>query len=493
MSVRTRFAPSPSGQLHVGNARTALFSALLAKHGDGEFILRIEDTDAERSHTAMETALMEDLRWLGLNWQEGPDVGGKHGPYRQSERGQIYKTYIDKLTKQGLTYPCFCTPASLSMSRKTQLAAGKPPRYAGTCAHLSKSEIETRLASGLKPALRFCVPEQGETAFDDLVRGRQVFAHDDIGDFVILRGDGSPAFFFSNAVDDALMGITHVLRGEDHLANTPRQLLIMNALDLTAPQYGHLSMVVGQDGQPLSKRHGSASLRDLITQNYMPLAVMNYMARLGHAYIDMDNKLLSFAELAAQFDTARISHSPAHFDEIHLRHWQKLAIANTDEVELWNWMKHGADSAGGESLEGIVPKEKRQLFVQTVRPNVLLSTELKSDYKPQFDALHWARTLFGDHDFMMEDGLAAVSDAGAGYFKKASASLADKPEYKPFVEALASITQLRGPGLYKPLRAALTGDTHGPELKLIWELLGRERIRQRLEKAAEIAEGRAPC
>jgi nondiscriminating glutamyl-tRNA synthetase len=490
MSVRTRFAPSPSGQLHVGNARTALFSALLAKHGGGEFILRIEDTDAERSHSEMEQALIEDLHWLGLSWQEGLDVGGKHGPYRQSERGQIYKTYIEKLTKQGLTYPCFCTPAALSMSRKTQLASGKPPRYAGTCAHLTKAETETRLTSGLKPALRFRVPEKGEeTAFDDLVRGHQVFAHDDIGDFVILRGDGSQAFFFSNAVDDALMGITHVLRGEDHLANTPRQLLILKALDLETPRYGHLSMVVGYDGQPLSKRHGSASLRDLITQNYMPSAVMNYMARLGHAYIDMDNKLLSFAELAEQFDMARISHSPAHFDENHLRHWQKLTIANTSDEELWSWMKHGAEAAGGETLESIVPKDKRQLFVQTVRPNVLLSTELKSDYKPQFDALHWARTLFGHHDFMMKDGLAAVSDAGAEYFKMALTSLADKPEYKPFVEALASSIKLRGPDLYKPLRAALTGDTHGPELKLIWELLGQERIRQRLQKAAEIAKG----
>ncbi|HVC38157.1 MAG TPA: glutamate--tRNA ligase, partial [Gammaproteobacteria bacterium] len=425
MNVRTRFAPSPSGQLHVGNARTALFSALLAAHSDGEFILRIEDTDAERSHTAMETALMEDLRWLGLNWQEGPDVGGKHGPYRQSERGQIYKTYIEKLTRQGLTYYCFCTPAALSMSRKTQLAAGKPPRYTGTCAHLTNAEVEARLAAGLKPALRFRVPEQGETVFEDLVRGRQVFAHNDIGDFVILRGDASPAFFFSNAVDDALMGVTHVLRGEDHLANTPRQLLIMKALDLTAPHYGHLSMVVGSDGQPLSKRHGSASLRDLITQNYMPLAVMNYMARLGHAYIDLDNKLLSLAELAAQFDIARISHSPAHFDENHLRHWQKLAIANTSDDELWDWMKHGTGSADGETLESIVPKDKRQLFVRTVRPNVLVNTELKPDYTPQPDALHWARTLFGNYDFMMKEGRAAVSDASTEFFRKALISLTD--------------------------------------------------------------------
>jgi len=488
MNVRTRFAPSPSGHLHVGNARTALFSALLAAHSHGEFILRIEDTDAERSHAQLETALTEDLRWLGLVWQEGPDVGGKHGPYRQSERGQIYRTYVDQLTEKGLTYPCFCTPAALAMSRKTQLAAGKPPRYAGTCAHLSAAEIEARLAAGLKPALRFRVPETGETAFDDLVRGRQVFAHHDIGDFVILRGDGSPAFFFSNAVDDALMGVTHVLRGEDHLANTPRQLLILATLDLPVPEYGHLSMVVGNDGQPLSKRHGSASVRDLKVQNYMPLAVMNYLARLGHSYGNADNKLMPFEELAAQFDLARISHSPAHFDENHLRHWQKITIANTSDDELWSWMKHGADSDSGETVESIVPPDKRQLFVQTVRPNVLVNAEIKPDYNPYPDALFWAQTLFGNEDFMMNEGRIAVCKAGAAYFRQALAILANNREHKPFVDSLAGSTKLRGPDLYKPLRAALTGDTHGPELKLIWELLGPERIRRRLEAAAETAQ-----
>ncbi|MGH8321874.1 MAG: glutamate--tRNA ligase, partial [Gammaproteobacteria bacterium] len=222
MSIRTRFAPSPTGRLHVGNARTALFSALLAARETGTLILRIEDTDAERSRPEFEAKLIEDLSWLGIVWQEGPDKGGKHGPYRQSERGEIYRTYIQKLAEHGLTYPCFCTPAELALARKAQLAAGRPPRYAGTCAHLTSDAIETRLAKGLKPALRFRVPETAETVFDDLVRGRQVFAHRDIGDFVIQRANGSPAFFFSNAVDDALMGVTHVLRGEDHLANTPR-------------------------------------------------------------------------------------------------------------------------------------------------------------------------------------------------------------------------------------------------------------------------------
>ena len=493
MNVRTRFAPSPSGQLHVGNARTALFSALLAAHSGGEFILRIEDTDAERSHPEMEKALIEDLRWLDITWQEGPDVGGKHGPYRQSERGQVYRTYIERLTEQRLTYPCFCTPAALAMSRKTQLAAGKSPRYAGTCAHLTQAEIDARLASGLKPALRFRMPEKGETAFEDLVRGRQVFAHDDIGDFVILRSDGSPAFFFSNAVDDALMGITHVLRGEDHLANTPRQLLIQNALKLPVPRYGHLSMVVGSDGQPLSKRHGSASVRDLKEQKYMPLAVMNYMARLGHAYVDADNKLMSFEELAANFDLARISHSPAHFDENHLLHWQKVTIANASDSELWNWMKSSTGGLIGKtSVEELVPDEKQLLFVQTVQPNVLIDTMFKSDlshtvYNPRDDVRFWALTFFSDDDFMQDEGREALRKAGVEYFRHAIASFTDAGDYKPFMGSLAGRTKLRGPELYMPLRAALTGDTHGPELKLIWELLGPERIRTRLNAAAEIA------
>ncbi|MFI4922010.1 MAG: glutamate--tRNA ligase, partial [Gammaproteobacteria bacterium] len=263
MATRTRFAPSPTGHLHVGNARTALFCALLAARDSGAFILRIEDTDAARSHGDFETALREDLNWLGLHWQEGPDMGGPKGPYRQSERGESYAEHMQKLADRGLVYPCFCSAKELEMARKVQLAAGQPPRYAGTCAKLITAEIEARLAKGLKPALRFRVPETGETVFQDLVRGRQVFAHRDIGDFIIRRADGSPAFFFSNALDDALMGVTHVLRGEDHLANTPRQLLLLQALGLPAPSYAHLSLIVGQGGAPLSKREGGGSLKEL--------------------------------------------------------------------------------------------------------------------------------------------------------------------------------------------------------------------------------------
>ncbi|HET7369399.1 MAG TPA: glutamate--tRNA ligase, partial [Gammaproteobacteria bacterium] len=302
--IRTRFAPSPTGLLHLGNVRTALFSALAARAGGGDFVLRVEDTDAARSRPEWIEALLDDLRWLGVEWAEGPDVGGSRGPYRQSERAAIYNDHFKRLIDVGHAYACFCTPAELAASREAQRAAGQPPRYAGTCANLSKVEIEAKRQSGVPAALRFRVPAGIELRFDDVVRGPQTFVSDAIGDFVIRRADGTPAFFFCNALDDALMGVTHVLRGEDHLANTPRQMLLLEALDLTAPRYGHLGLLVGDDGAPLSKRHGSASLHDLRERGVLPGAVLNYLARLGHHYAD-DPGHADFAALAAAFDLHR--------------------------------------------------------------------------------------------------------------------------------------------------------------------------------------------
>jgi len=237
IDTKTRFAPSPTGLLHLGNVRTALFNALLARRQKGRFLLRIEDTDRERSRPEYVAALLEDLRWLGLDWQEGPAVGGPHEPYAQSTREAIYSQYYRQLESTERVYPCFCTPAELALNppaelalnRKAQLAAGRPPRYPGTCARLSEVERQARLERGLQPTLRFRVPVGRTIEFSDLVRGPQRFASDDIGDFVIRRADGTPQFFFANAVDDALMEVTHVLRGEDHLANTPRQLLLLEA------------------------------------------------------------------------------------------------------------------------------------------------------------------------------------------------------------------------------------------------------------------------
>lgn len=469
MSLRTRFAPSPTGQLHVGNARTALFNALLAAHSSGEFILRIEDTDVERSRPTFETALLADLSWLGLRWQEGPDVGGGHGPYRQSERRATYRRFTDKLSAQGHIYPCFCTPAELALSRKAQLSAGRPPRYAGTCANLSDDEIQARLVRGLQPALRFRVPEGGATEFEDLVRGLQRFVNKDIGDFIICRADGSPAFFFSNALDDALMGITHVVRGEDHLANTPRQLLILQAVGLQAPRYGHLPLVLGQGGAPLSKREGGSSLKELRADGILPEALVNYLARLGHVYAR--NALLSFDELAHDFDVAHIGHAPAHFDQAQLEHWQREAIRHVDAERLWDWM------AQAPELSARVPATQRSAFVELMRGNLTRPSEARV----------WAEVIFGELPDMGDAARAAVRAAGRTFFEAAMQAVRGRHAgFASFAKAVSAATGVRGRQLFMPLRAALTGTEHGPEMERLWPLLGAARIEARLRRAAEL-------
>ncbi|HXI66826.1 MAG TPA: glutamate--tRNA ligase, partial [Steroidobacteraceae bacterium] len=315
--VVTRFAPSPTGELHLGNARTALFNQLLARRAGGRFLLRIEDTDSERSVEAHTRGLMADLRWLGIEWDAGPDREDGLGPYRQSQRGARYAQELAVLERTGAAYPCFCTALELSLSRRAQLAAGRPPRYAGTCRELSESERAARLAGGVPATLRFRVPGGERIDFIDMVHGLQSFLSDDIGDFVVRRADGTAAFFFSNAVDDARMGVTLVLRGEDHLANTPRQLLILAALGLATPAYGHVALLVGADGTPLSKRHGAASVRDYREQGYLPEAIVNHLFRLGHS--SAPHGLLTLEEMAHAFDPAHLGRSPARFDEQQLQ------------------------------------------------------------------------------------------------------------------------------------------------------------------------------
>ena len=467
MTTRTRFAPSPTGEIHVGNARTALFSALLAARDGGAFILRIEDTDAARSLQSHEEQMRADLTWLGVHWQEGPDVGGPKAPYRQSERGEIYTGHLQKLAEQGKVYPCFCTALELEVSRKAQLAAGKPPRYAGTCAKLATEEIETRLAKGLKPALRFRVPEQGETVFIDLVRGRQAFAHHDIGDFIVRRADGSPAFFFSNAVDDAHMGVTHVLRGEDHLANTPRQLLILQALGLKAPQYAHLSLIVGQGGAPLSKREGGGSLKELRAEGVLPEALLNYLARLGHTY--SDNAFLDFNTLARSFAIDHLGHSPAHFDHTQLDHWQGEAVRHADGMRLWQWM-----AAAHPDLEQQVPATQIGAFTEAVRGNIT---------RPRQGA-EWAAVTYGELPALHADAGGAIEAAGAAFFDAVLGVLRQsQPEFKPFAKAVSSATGRSGKALYQPLRAALTGRLDGPEMERLWKLMDPRRIEARFDRA----------
>ncbi|MDD3610643.1 MAG: glutamate--tRNA ligase [Halothiobacillaceae bacterium] len=463
--MKTRFAPSPTGYLHVGNVRTALFSWLLSRRHGGRFLLRIEDTDHSRSSEAYTRALMEDLAWLGLSWEEGPEAGGDAGPYRQSDRHAIYDRFYADLEARGLAYPCYCSEMELKLSRNAQLAAGRPPRYPGTCARLSEDEREARVAAGLRPTLRFRVPTGQTVSFEDSVRGLQKFASEDIGDFIIRRADGTPAFFFCNAVDDALMGVTHVLRGEDHLTNTPRQILLLEALGLPVPRYGHISLITGPDGGPLSKRDGSTSVRELKAEGYLPMAVNNYLARLGHSYAETG--FMTLDALAAGFEEVHLGRSPARHDPAQLGHWQKEAVRAAGDDALLAWL--------GAELFASVPEDKRAAFLSVVRENVTT---------PRM-AYEWREVLFGAGQPMQADARALLDAAPADFCAQLRVQLADNDDYKSFSKALQQATGLSGKALFMPLRAALTGRLDGPALGEIHALMAPETRLARVEAAIQ--------
>jgi glutamyl-tRNA synthetase len=468
MSIRTRFSPSPTGMIHIGNARAALFSALFAAKNNGVFILRIEDTDLARSDARYVEALQDDLHWMDIHWQEGPGVDGNHGPYWQSQRQGIYAEYYKILEEKNLIYPCFCTDQELALARKLQLSRGHAPRYAGTCKKLSAAEIAEKIANGVKPAWRFAVPAEETITFTDIVKGPQSFATFDIGDFIVRRADGTAPFLFCNAIDDATMKVTHVLRGEDHLANTPRQIMILSTLKLHTPQYGHLSLIVGDDGAPLSKRHGSSSVHEMRAEGYLPIALMNYLARLGHTFEGQE--LLSFAELAPHFHLEKLSRSPARFDRSQLLYWQKMAAQALDVKGVWDWL--------GDHIMMEVPENKRTLFAETIRSNIEF---------PQ-DAAEWVKIFFNPDLELNEEGLKTLREAGEQFFVEAEQAIIkyqlDLP--KIFAEMKQTLN-VSGKKLFMPLRVALTGQMHGPEFAHIVELLGVQKTQHRLGKAIQLA------
>jgi glutamyl-tRNA synthetase len=464
----TRFAPSPTGALHLGNARTALLNDLLARSSGGRMVLRIEDTDAERSDEGRLEQLLADLRWFGLEWAEGPDVGGPNLPYRQSQRAAHYDRAAAELEARGLVYPCFCSPEALDLARRAQLAASRPPRYAGTCAALPPAEVARRVDGGARPAHRFRVPAGRVIAFDDLIHGPQRFSSDDIGDFVVRRADGSVAFFLGNALDDAAMAVTVVLRGDDHLANTPRQILLLEALGLPLPEYGHLPLLLGPGGAPLSKREGAASLHDLRHQGYLPGALRNYLVRLGHACVR--EGWLEPEDMAVDLDLGRSARSAPHFDEVQLRHWQREAVGRATEAELDAWLEPRIDRLGD--------RERRFAFVAAVRGNLLFPSDADALVAMVCDA-----QVEPDADAVRE-----IASAGPAFFAQAAAaSRAGVNDFKAWTRTVGSETGRRGARLFMPLRAALTGRIHGPELAPLAALMGPERIAERLRAAGEMA------
>lgn len=470
--IKTRFCPSPTGYIHIGNVRTALFNVLLAAKDIGNaLLLRIEDTDKTRSYAEYTQALIDDLHWLGLQWDEGAGCSpeGENGPYWQSQRQPIYDKYYDRLLANHQAFPCFCSEAELALQRKVQRASGKPPRYAGTCWHLTAEQIAQKREQGMPETLRFRVPDNQTITFTDLVKGRQQYVSSDIGDFIIRRADGSAPFMYGNALDDALMGVNCVLRGDDHLTNTPRQLMILAALGLPAPTYGHISLILGEDKLPLSKRNGSQNIQQLREAGYLPTAIINYIARLGHYY--ESHALLSLPELADAFDVSHLSTSPARFETSQLLFWQKQAVMALDHGAFWQWLP--------ASVTQTVKLADKDDFIEAIAANVVL---------PE-DALFWSNCINrGDHTYD-EAGQAVLSNSTSDFFDSAVDAVRQHGlDYQALTQHIKHTQQAKGKALFQPLRIALTGQLQGPELARLLPLMGQDSVIKRFEKAKAFIE-----
>jgi len=463
---RVRFAPSPTGELHVGNARTALFNWLYARRHGGTFVLRIEDTDAARSSAEHEGALQDDLRWLGLGWDEGAGEGGADGPYRQSERLTLYRDKTDALVEGGLAYPCFCSQQLLEEERAAQREAGRASIYPGRCRRIPRQEAARRRATE-GAAVRFDVQATAggdpSIGFTDLVHGEVRFPVSQLGDFVILRRDGWPSYNFAVVVDDIQMRITHVIRGDDHLSNTPRQILVYRALAARAlPHFAHLPLIAGPGGAPLSKREGSASVAWFREQGYPPEALMNYLALLGWSP-PAGQDLLTQEELISQFDLDRVSRAPAIFDRQKL---DALAARHMIRMPAGRLASLAAEHLRRAGLLGPGAAPGTSDWVGRL-------AMLYADRLPRMSDLPAASAFL--FDFSPERSLAdpevrvALADPRArGVIEAMTRRLGAEPLTAARFQALAEETRretgAKGRDLYHPLRIALTGASSGPEM-----------------------------
>ncbi len=469
--VRCRFAPAPSGAIHVGNARTALYSWLTARHHAGAFVLRVEDTDASRVSEEAFHLVMESLRWLGIEWDEGPDVGGPHAPYRQSERMDIYREHAVRLIEDGRAYRCYCTPEELEQRRQEALARGEPPGYDGRCRTLTREEIAAFEAEGRPSALRFWMPER-EFVVEDLLKGQVRFAAGSLRDFVLMRSDGTPTYLLAAGTDDMLMGMTHIIRGEDLLASTPRQMALMEALGATTfPAYAHHPMIVGPDRQPLSKRHGSTSVEAFRERGFLPEALVNYLALLGWSWGEQD--FFTTDELVERFDISRVSRNPAMFDTQKLEWMNNHYIQRLEDDELAARCLHFLTAAG------LSPEP---VLVRRAMPLV------KERMKTLTDSVELLRFLFTDDVVPNERAAQVLAKAPDGYLGSAAMALETVEPWsaEPIGAALDELAA--GAGLnrtkgWQPVRAAVTGSNVSPPLPESLELLGRERTLARLRAA----------
>jgi len=459
--IRLRFAPSPTGFVHVGNARTALFNFLHARRKEGKMVLRIEDTDVERSKKEYEENLIKDLKWLGLQWEEGPDVGGDFAPYRQSERIETYQKYARQLIDSGHAYYCFCSPEELQKEKETAADKDSAAGYSGKCRQLDSKESKKRVHAGEEAAIRFKIPKDTSIVFFDLVRDKVTFDTNLLSDPVILRSTGMPAYNFSVVIDDHLMEISLVIRGEDHISNTARQVLIYEALGFEKPKFAHLSMVMGADNTKLSKRHGSTSLLQFREQGYLPQALFNYLALLGWSPGGDTEEVLTKQQLIEKFNLKKVSRSAAIFD------YQKLKWLNREHIRLL------ADKELGEMMvpfmrqAGFDFEENAEIIDWIGKAAKILSnynyvlSEIAGDFK------QFVTSEISEGIALSIKNSGSASKVISTLFAEISktSSPVDFGKVAEITKKIQAETGIKGKELYHPIRLALTGKESGIELK----------------------------
>lgn len=502
--VRTRFAPSPSGFLHVGGARTALFNYLYAKAKKGKFLLRVEDTDQDRSTEASFKVILESLKWLGMEWDEGPGVGGPNGPYTQSERLHIYKEYTQKLIDSKKAYRCFCSPEELDGKKKQADAMGIPYIYDGKCSGLSESEIQSNIEKKIPYTVRFKTPNQ-IVIVDDMIQGKVKFESKLIGDFIIVKSDGFPSYNYAVVIDDALMNITHVIRGVGHLSNTPRQILIFEAFGFPLPRFAHASEIVGTDGKKLSKRAGATSVLAFRDLGYSSETMRNYMALLGWTSPD-GKEYMSDEELCSVFDIERCSKSPATFDvfkklkeeEKETVDFNKLTMLGLSEYlnpkSKLNWMSNKfiretkIESLGEALAPFLVDCKIPEEYKKGNNPQLLSILDSVRVYldrliqAPPYIEEFFIEDLRFENDeakqLILEGNGKGVAEA---FFKQVqSSTLLSPDDYKTAMTQVGEQTGEKGRTLFMPIRAITTGKSHGLELPILFHLLGQEKLKKRI-------------
>ncbi|RDW18535.1 glutamate--tRNA ligase [Oceanobacillus chungangensis] len=479
-NVRVRYAPSPTGHLHIGNARTALFNYLYAKHFDGKFIVRVEDTDDKRNVEGGEESQNTFLKWLGIEWDEGADIGGEYGPYRQTERLDIYKKFTDELLERGLAYKDYMTEEELEAEREQQQANGQTPKYSGAHRNLTAEQIAAFEAEGRKPSIRFRVPENKTYTFQDIVRGEISFESSDFGDWVMVKQNGIPTYNFAVAIDDHLMEISHVLRGEEHISNTPKQMMIFDAFDWTAPQYGHMTLILNEERKKLSKRdnHVVQFIEQYKDLGYLPEAMFNFISLLGWSPVG-EEEIFDQQTLIEIFDPARLSTSAAIFDQQKLKWMNNEYIKKADFSKVIELTMPYLIDAG--KLPADMDEEKR-----TWAENMISLYREQLRYGKEIVEL--TELFFNDHIELDDASLEVLKEEQVPevlqVFTDKLIHLDDftKDSIKAQFKATQKETGHRGKKLFMPIRIATTGQMHGPELPFAIELLGKEVILARLDK-----------